>query len=554
MKRLLALLLAMLTCASAFAACSENAQEPNGDFSVPDGDNSQEDPSMPEENKEPMPEYWGYNDYENFENPNAPEEIKSFPTKVTKVNDKKYQFQCETEVGRMTVTLEQRPWGMFNLWAWNLIDTNGKLRTFLVGATDLEYVFRTVLPTGKTIFSGGNHGGEALISMDIYNGETGERLDLANGQSVEVNSLHVIEKSKLLLISDDNGDSICDYDGVNVKEYTEDQVYANVTRKYTFTGPQVKLNTDFEYVKDTKHYYSYYTMFPISKKYGQWCDMIDREGNLIKTIETTKVGKADYSGPQYSGNAATRVVLYGYEDPRYQFDVRINTPTDSLGNSQNDYKTSIWDMNTSDNKVYFSKFPTNTTETVEAGTQFHTETIWLFKYVADATLPEGSEVSKPFEEIEPKGTLASQGKPYEISGNGIGYGVYTANLTDGKWVDGLTYDGQWFGFCAGNENNTVSNVGTVILDLESVQDLSSLRVHICNGGEAGIAAPSEIRYLISDDGESFTKGGTLPVNEVTNATYWTTVTDLELSARYVKFEFPLNGSFVFINEIEAYTK
>ena len=452
----------------------------------------------------------------------------------------------------MTVTLERRPWGMFNLWAWNLVDNNKKVHTFLVGATDLEYVFRTVTPEGKTIFNGGNHGDEAFISMDMYNAVTGEKIDLKSGESVTVDSLHVIEKSKLLWIPDYNGDSIADYDGVNIKEYDEDDVFAEVTRKYTFTGPQVKLNTDFTYVKDTKHSYSYLTMFPINKKYGLWCDMIDREGNLIKTIETLKVGKGDYSGPQYSGNAATRVVLYGYEDPGYQFDVRINTPKDSLGDSQK-FKTSIWDMNTTDNKVYFSKYPMSGTETVTAGTEFHTETIWLFKYVPDAKLPEGSEISKPFEEAKLEGDVVSSNKTYTISGNGVGYGVYTAKLTDGQWVNGLTYDGNWFGFLAGDENNTVSNVGTLVLDLEEEMPISGVRVHVCNGGEAGIAAPMYIKAYVSSDGENFTEVGELPVNEVLNATYWSSKKLKDVSGRYIKLDFKLNSAFVFINEIEAYS-
>jgi len=54
-------------------------------------------------------------------------------------------------------------------------------------------------------------------------------------------------------------------------------------------------------------------------------------------------------------------------------------------------------------------------------------------------------------------TLSDSHEEYTISGNGIGYAQYTANLTDGKWVDGLTYDNKWFGFCAGNANNTQNN-------------------------------------------------------------------------------------------------
>ena len=125
-------------------------------------------------------------------------------------------------------------------------------------------------------------------------------------------------------------------------------------------------------------------MFPIDKKYGLYCDMIDKNGNKIKTIETLKVGKADYSGSMNSGNAATRARIYGYTDARYQFDVRVNTYADALENQKNSFKTAFWDMNTSSNKLYFSKFDQNTSSKIKAGTEYHTECVWQFVFVPDA--------------------------------------------------------------------------------------------------------------------------------------------------------------------------
>lgn len=560
LKKMLSFALAAILCLGVLASCggdnepaSEAASNSSAALSEPsDGslDNSIEPDNSQEDNE--MPEYWGYNNYEDFTNPNAPEEITSFPTTVKKESATRYSMTSETEVGKLTVTLEERPWGMFNLWSWKLVDKNGKTHVFVAGSTDWEYVFRTVTPNGSTAFTGGNHGDEAFISLDLYNAENGEKLDLQVGESVTVNSLHVIEKSKLLWIPDNNGDSIGDYDNKS-KTYTEDDVFANATRKYTFTGPQIKLNVDFEYVKDVKHYHSYQAMFPIDKKYGLWCDMIDREGKLITTIETLKVGAADYSGKEYNGNAATRVLLYGHVDPRYQFDLRINTPTDSLGNFANTYKTCIWDMNTTTNKIYFSKYGVKSPDMVKAGTEVHTEMIWLFKFVEDAVSPQPSEPEAPFEEFVPSGTLASSGKSYAISGNGVGYAPYTASLTDGKTVNGLTYDGNWFGFLLGNENNTVDGVGSVIIDLGEEKELSGVRAHICNGETAGISAPAKITLSMSSDGSAFSDPVEIPVNRDTAGVYWTGKA-VSGKGRYVKLDFTLAASFVFLDEIEVYTK
>lgn len=554
-KNLLLVLLAFLLCFCSFTACTVH------DIDEQESVASKEEISEESKKEEViMPEYWGFNGYNRSEIVGAPEEIASYPTKVKKVSASKYAMSCETETGVLTITLEERPWGMFNLWSWKLTEKNGKERVFVPGSTDFEYVHIPITPKGSNVWSGGNHGNEAFLSLELYDAESGKKLELEVGDEATVNSLHVIEKSKLLWFPDDNGDSIGDYNNKNMT-YTDDDVYAEMVRKYTFTGPQIKLNVDYKYVKDVKHYRSYTCMFPISKRFGLWCEMYDNSGKLVREIETLKVGAADYSGKHYSKNVATRAVLYGYEDPRYQFDVRVTTFEDSLASGQGDYLTSYWDMNTNTNKLYFTKWTNESIRLIKAGTEVHTESYWLYKYVPDATVPEGKEEeTTKVEEIKPVGTLVSSGLEYTVSGGlAQGFGNYTANLTDGKAATVLSYDNNWFSFYNANlpaeQLNVENGVGYIILDLKKETDLSFVRAHLCNGGTAGILTPKGASVAVSSDGKSFTEVCKLPIDTADeSAIYWSGVELKDVKARYVKFSFEPNGNFVFLNEIEVYKK
>ena len=554
-------------CLSAFAACSGETQsdESKPDESKPDKSKPEE--SKPEESKPDegdtevnMGDYWGFDDYNTVNIVGAPKEITSFPTTITKVSASRYTMTSETDMGKVIVTLEERPWGCFNLWRWELKTKDGKTMTFAPGGTDFEYVHSPITPKGTNVWSGGNHGNEAFISLDVYNGETGEKIDLAVGKSVTVNSVHVIEKTKLLWFPDDNSDSIGDYNDKSMS-YTDADVYAEATRKYTFAGPQIKLNVDYKFVKDVTMKRSDTCMLPIDKKYGLWCEMYNEKGEMLKKIETLKVGKADYSGPSNCGNKACRALVYGYVDARYQIDVRVNTIQDSLDNYNGDFKTAFWDMNADQNKLYFSRYSDSVKRRIKAGEEHHTESIWLLKFDPDAKTPEVEEPSyEKVENFKCNGTLASLNKSYRLSGlMQTGGFEYTALLTDGKYTNSLTYDNNWFTFVngpayTGEESNTENGIGYAIIDLGQTTDISGVRAHICNGGTAGIHAPSAAKVYVSDDGISFKEVATLKIAQDPSAIYWTGANLSNVSGRYVKFEFKPNGLFCFMNELEVYSK
>ena len=554
LKNAVAGALCFLLALGTLTACTDGGESSKTDTSLA------ESSEVSEEVKIEMPEYWGFNDYKTTDIAGAPEEITSHPTTVTKISDSKYAVSAEIEEGTITVTLEERPWGCFNLWSWRLKDKSGKEHVFAVGATDFEYVHRVVTPKNTVVWSGGNHGNEAFVSIDFYDGENGEKLNLETGKAVTVNKLHVIEKTKLMWFPDDNNDSIGDYNNKNMS-YTDDDVYAEMTRKYTFTGPQIKLNVDYEFVKNVVMNRSYTCMMPISKRYGLWCDMYNDKGEMVKHITTLKVGAADYSGPSNSGNSACRAVIYGYVNPEYQLDVRVTTLEDSVDNYKGDYKTAFWDMNTSDNKLYFTKFSNSQKKNISAGDEFHTESIWLFKNVPGATAPDVIEPEEPKpEEITFEGENIALNKPYTLSGKlGTGYGNYTAKLTDGKATTTLTYDNNWFSFfnstsLSEEELNVENGIAFAIIDLGESKSIEGVRAHICNGGTAGINAPHSAKVYVSENGTDFTEAAVITIASDPSAIYWTGASLEGKTARYVKFEFKPNGLFVFINELEVYAK
>ncbi|MBO5869326.1 MAG: discoidin domain-containing protein [Clostridia bacterium] len=490
------------------------------------------------------PSYWGYDSYDTIQNPGI-NDITSYPTTLTKISASKYSMSCTTDAGKLTVTLEEKSWGMFNLGSWTLVDTNGKTITFLSASTDWEYVYRTKkTESSAMVWSGGNHGNEVLVSLDFYNGDTEQKISLSNGQSVTANKIHIIEKSKLLFKADTDNDGY-GYRYKSSDTYTDADVYANVTRKYTITGPQVKLNVDYDYVKDVFYQLSYTCMFPIDKQYGLYCDMYDQSGNMIKHIETKKVGSANYDGPQYSGNAATRAHIYGYVDQRYQFNVMVNTPTDSLENFNNAFKTSYWDMNTTSNKIYFSKYDSSATTKITSGTQYHTECAWQFVFDPDANPNNNSDFAKP--------NLA-RGKNYQISitNNPVKTDSvsYAANLTDGVALNTFAYkDDSWFIFSTNQNADKTTGIATVTIPLNKIYHVTSLRLHL--GNFVGIKAPKSVKAYAKID-DAYVSVGSFDIKTDADTAYWTELNLAGLNTDEVKLEFTLDGQFAYINEIEVH--
>lgn len=498
-------------------------------------------------------DYWGFNDYEDFENPGC-DELESYPTTVTKLGEDEYSFVSESDIGKTTITMKEMAWGTFNLWTWKLVDKNNTTHSFLPGGTDLEYVYRVAKKQGGgVVWSGGNHGNEALVSLEMYDGETGEKLDFSSRSSYTVNVLHIIEKTELLWCADTDGDGY-GFKNKNSDSYTSSDVYAKATRKYTVTGTQVRLNVDYEYLQDTYYGISYTCMFPIAKKYGLYADMFDKDGNLLNTVYTAEVGKADYSGPMNSGNNATRALIYGKNDSEYQFDIHINTPEASLENQKNSFLTAFWDMNTTQNKLYFSKGD-NTYSVYKAGDECHTECVWSFKYDENGRTPQEPSVPN---NPETEDNLA-RGKDYDISVTDKNPGSpqyntsYLADLTDGVASNEFNASNDsWFAFSQ-YLPNIENGKGSVTVYLGEVCNITKLRAHLFNNAASmGVKAPKSVCAYALIDGKYEKICDFTGISSGDAVAYWITAEADNVKTDTVKFEFTLDGAFMYLNEIEVH--
>ncbi len=148
------------------------------------------------------------------------------------------------------------------------------------------------------------------------------------------------------------------------------------------------------------------------------------------------------------------------------------------------------------------------------------------------------------------------GKEYDLSGCG-NRASYYGDLTDGASVNALGSNNNvdWFGFYCNGDNmadiNAPDKVGTVVIDLGAMYDISSMRTKTIAMPSWGIAAAGAINFYASADGVEYTLVGSGVVTADEGVGYWSG-TECEVTAQYVKLEIELAGTFAFINEFEVY--
>ena len=138
----------------------------------------------------------------------------------------------------------------------------------------------------------------------------------------------------------------------------------------------------------------------------------------------------------------------------------------------------------------------------------------------------------------------------------VANGNYCANMTDGVIADAIsTENGVWFGYLYNvdkpeNANTAADGVAIPTIDLGEVTELSSVRIHIVDQADWGIAAPHSIVAQVSNDGENFTDVTT--VTEFQSGVAWVEFDLSGQSAQYVRLAIDLATTWFFLDEIEIY--
>ncbi len=276
-----------------------------------------------------------------------------------------YRMETTYKGKKLTLTFDKKsedtPEGKKNNWGtWNIGTYNYDGNNLAGGGTDWEYVYRASnLKTGAWTWSGGNHGNEKFLSLEIFDTATGAKKDLSVGGSFTAKGVTIVEKTHLHW-----GDP---------KDY-----YAEVTRTYRVAGNRVELDVDYHYVRECYFYMSYTCMFPVYKTFGRHSRIYNTDGTYHDNYTTDGTVYAEYGDHYDRGNESLKVTFWGDKHPDWKFDVEVYTPYDSTDNFSNSAKTMIWDMNRVSDKLYVSKYDSSKSSKIEPDTNLGTRSSWTF--------------------------------------------------------------------------------------------------------------------------------------------------------------------------------
>ncbi len=391
MKRLLLFSLPLLLAGCMLSACTEKgASDASSDPVSPQAASSEESSAVESTSQTPSEAVMAY------EIPNNFNDAYTDTFGVTDLKD--MQIECKQDVYNIRynygdgasylTSLVRKRWGVWMLGTMEYTGADGKKATIITPSTDYEWVLNCGPTPSSVTFRGGNHGdyvkgsdwdasntahtNDHLIDMTFYDAQTGEKVELEQGETKTVRGLRVVIHTNI-------------YDG----EYKPENVLVSVEKIYLFNGEDVLLDSYLNIVKTTYFTYTYSCMMPISKQYGNCVKFYNDDGTetLVKTpLSSTKGGFAEK-------NKACKAELWGEEQPAYHMTVTIHNPKDQFYHSS--LYARLWNINASQNKLYFSMF-SDTPDPVRKGTSWNFKNSWSFSYQPDFVSPETADVSLGF--------------------------------------------------------------------------------------------------------------------------------------------------------------
>ena len=129
-------------------------------------------------------------------------------------------------------------------------------------------------------------------------------------------------------------------------------------------------------------------------------------------------------------------------------------------------------------------------------------------------------------------------------------------LTDGAGAATADYgDAAWAGFGINSQQLTEGENGSIVIDLGGSYTVSSFNVEVFGGSlDAGIDAPSALKFSYSTDGTTWTDAGEVVPESVETPTIIdaSLTLDAPVTASSVKVEIVFNTNWAFVSEVEVY--
>lgn len=283
---------------------------------------------------------------------------------LVKADDSTLDFYSPLSDGsRLILRIAKKSWGTWNIRGLYKSD-DGSLpanKPYIMagGESDWEYVLRASYDAETAgVFSGGSHGREKLTDLKILDGNSMSEVSPSGGEQLNAESYIILENTELF-IGDNYGEA-----------------YADVARKYYIYPSRVVLETAITFKRNVFMGTTYVCMLPVLKDYGSHILFEDTGSEYSTPLPGTTLTTPDL--PNYLGKEKSlSAVVWGDSRPQYKIRAWIDN-ADMVDGFSNDLKTFYWDLNTVNNKLYFSKYNDETYVEIPAGTSWNNRAGWEF--------------------------------------------------------------------------------------------------------------------------------------------------------------------------------